>query len=446
MNKKIIIGSIALVVLIAIGLTLYFVLSPTKCKPSCKGKSCGSSDGCGGKCRQQCSSTGQACTSDSSCPSGQTCNDGMCSSSSQGCTTDSSCPSGQLCDSGVCTPCTANCEGKECGDSDGCKGICQTGTCSQQGYACMAGKCTCQSDCTGKKCGELDNCGNPCLVGPCDDPTQMCQNGTCICAPKCSGKNCGDSDTCGGFCDGPCSNVDENCENKKCVTCPAEINCLNVCGTNIPDGCGKNGICGGESQRDKYISCPSNSSCQTNNFCSSLNKYIQVQILPLSNNNLTLSTATSTPAPNTDKNPMVFIGNDIINPKTTDLVNKTKWEIVPMSGNNNLYQIYSGCDNAADGTYAVTGYCDYYQGSGSQTYWALSVVSNNIICTQNIIGYDDIENTYWFIYNLPSGGVAIKHFKSNLFLSQGDFVTILGVGVLLPTLKQDIFAWTLNYY
>ncbi|WP_437740933.1 hypothetical protein WMF39_35500 [Sorangium sp. So ce1504] len=77
---------------------------PPECTPSCAGKVCGASDGCGWKC-----STG-------SCPAGTTCGGG-----------------------GVAYQCgcTPQCSGKTCGAPDGCGGICTGGSCPA-GQACGA--------------------------------------------------------------------------------------------------------------------------------------------------------------------------------------------------------------------------------------------------------------------------------------------------------------------
>ena len=75
------------------------------CQPSCAGKTCGASDGCGGTC-----------------------------SSGSGC-------------------CAPSCGGKPCGASDGCGGTCSSGS----------GCCT--PSCAGKSCGASDGCGGTCSIG-----------------------------------------------------------------------------------------------------------------------------------------------------------------------------------------------------------------------------------------------------------------------------------------
>ena len=78
---------------------------PAPCQPSCAGKLCGASDGCGGTCKSG---------------------------------------------SGCCAP---SCASKLCGASDGCGGTCKSGS----------GCCT--PSCTGKSCGASDGCGGTCNIG-----------------------------------------------------------------------------------------------------------------------------------------------------------------------------------------------------------------------------------------------------------------------------------------
>ncbi|MDI1476283.1 hypothetical protein [Polyangium sp. y55x31] len=82
------------------------------CTPSCTGKSCGASNGCGGKC------------ANGSCPAGTTCGGG-----------------GVYAQCG----CTPQCSGKSCGAPDGCGGICTSGSCPY-GQACgtagVPGQCS----------------------------------------------------------------------------------------------------------------------------------------------------------------------------------------------------------------------------------------------------------------------------------------------------------------
>jgi hypothetical protein len=60
---------------------------------------------------------------------------------------------GWICQAQICAGCTPSCSGKACNSSDGCGGLCTTGS----------GCCT--PDCTSKYCGEDDGCGGTCNVG-----------------------------------------------------------------------------------------------------------------------------------------------------------------------------------------------------------------------------------------------------------------------------------------
>jgi hypothetical protein len=69
-------------------------------------------------------------------------------------------------------PCVPTCEGKQCGADDGCKGICQTGSCPA-GQSCNAGKCmspVCSS--AGKPCSVNSPTGQCC-------PGLRCNGGIC---------------------------------------------------------------------------------------------------------------------------------------------------------------------------------------------------------------------------------------------------------------------------
>lgn len=57
-------------------------------------------------------------------------------------------------------PCVPQCEGKKCGDPDGCDGACQAGSC-QPGWECQNGKCICKPNCENRGCGD-DGCGGSC--------------------------------------------------------------------------------------------------------------------------------------------------------------------------------------------------------------------------------------------------------------------------------------------
>ena len=85
----------------------------------------------------------------------------------------------------------AQCEGKACGESNGCGGICSTGLCPT-GQVCVGGKCNCNADsCPGGCCSAAGQCittaaDTACGVGGalCKDCQaqggQVCLDGGCI--------------------------------------------------------------------------------------------------------------------------------------------------------------------------------------------------------------------------------------------------------------------------
>jgi len=101
------------------------------------------------------------------------------------CLGDEDCPPGQKCEGGVCV-CAPSCSGKQCGADDGCRGICQTGSCPNT-EACVAGSCVSSLCINGVKdisIGETDiDCGG-------------------VICPKCAiGKTCSvDSDCLSDYC------------------------------------------------------------------------------------------------------------------------------------------------------------------------------------------------------------------------------------------------------
>jgi len=129
------------------------------CEPDCYGKTCGASDGCGGKCRY------------GSCPAGTTYGGG-----------------------GVTYQCgcTPQCSGQACGASDGCGGICTGGACPY-GQACGAagvpGQCATLPIGQGVECFAFDD-GYTNMVGP--SQALYLQSGT--------GKACVPDGTSGGAC------------------------------------------------------------------------------------------------------------------------------------------------------------------------------------------------------------------------------------------------------
>lgn len=143
------------------------------CTPSCNGQLCGNSNGCGGTCQE-----GSGCCGAASCSNGCCTTSGVCSSgtSNSACGDNgqlcSNCTSnGQQCQNNVCTTiCTPSCSGKPCNTSDGCGGTCQTGS------GC------CNNSCSGVICGQSNGCGSTCETG----------SGCCatVGPPCCSGTGC----------------------------------------------------------------------------------------------------------------------------------------------------------------------------------------------------------------------------------------------------------------
>ena len=216
------------------------------CVPSCTPKQCGdpgaecgdAPDGCGGTldCGDLCGQN-QWCTPDFLCDCLVVECMGICCDPQESCIDDE------------CAVCIPDCDGKSCGDPDGCGDICLA--CPGENDVCANGTCLCVPDCTGKLCGETDGCGvvcedKPCAVdweacvddscvclfdecgGVCCDKTDVCVGGAC-CTPDCGGALCGDADGCGGICDGPCADPNGICQGGGCVCKYAE--CAGVCCT-----------------------------------------------------------------------------------------------------------------------------------------------------------------------------------------------------------------------
>ncbi len=122
------------------------------CIFQCTGKACGD-DGCGGSC--------------GTCQAGQSCDNGQCVSPTNTCT-----PSCQI-QPGTPAP---------CGFPDGCGGLCP-GPCVNP-KTCNQGQCvtdpTCTPQCEGKICGDDNGCGGPCTVQTCVAPRPYCIQGACV--------------------------------------------------------------------------------------------------------------------------------------------------------------------------------------------------------------------------------------------------------------------------
>jgi hypothetical protein len=122
-------------------------------------------------------------------------------------------------------PCVNKCSIGDCGNPDGCGGICGC----PKGTKCWKGKC-CESKCPPGTCGVPDGCG-----GVCGCPSgETCFHKKC-CKPQCTKNTCDVSDQCGGVCKCP--------EGVKCKNIGAKGQCcdnLGECCTFDKDG---NKIC-----------------------------------------------------------------------------------------------------------------------------------------------------------------------------------------------------------
>ena len=135
-------------------------------------------------------------------------------------------------------PCSANCEGKNCGN-DGCGGTC--GACGPD-KLCVDGVCTAITPCNGvpangtcegntlKQCVNdslvVTDCaadGKVCTIEPQFD-IALCQTETCT--PNCTNKSCG-TDGCGGSC-GTCPEGQTCAEDQQCTEDGADT-CAGKC-------------------------------------------------------------------------------------------------------------------------------------------------------------------------------------------------------------------------
>jgi hypothetical protein len=186
------------------------------------------------------------------------------------CGDDETCGTDNMCAATVSEECTAACEGKECGEVDGCA----CGTCGE-GFTCTENMCIddavdCTVVCGEAQCGEIEGC--PC--GTCEDGQECNGSNMCECVPNCTDADgnaleCGD-DGCGGSC-GSCSYGD--CDAGMCVCTP---DCDGKdCGI---DGCG--GTCGacedGFACQDSM--CVEEGDCSTVTFGDTVQKVVYMEI------------------------------------------------------------------------------------------------------------------------------------------------------------------------
>lgn len=202
-------------------------------------RSCGEGTMCAGgtTCR------GGSCCPDCPDPSGVSC--GTTPTSPAGCAAcaeGTMCAPGASCRSGAC--CTPTCSApstRPCGDrpSDGCGGTCSPGTaCEGVGETCGGSplSCECTPSCEGRACGEADGCGGEC-IGSCDagfvcaERPAPADPGDFECEPSSCLPSCGLCESC----------ILGSCEPLVCA--PGETSCFATCEccapgqTCTPTGC-----------------------------------------------------------------------------------------------------------------------------------------------------------------------------------------------------------------
>lgn len=223
----------------------------TECKPACDGKQCGA-NGCGGVCGV--CGEAKACTDAGKCVAvATTCGDGECEPGETPTNCSKDCKA-------TCAP---NCTGKNCGEIDGCGGLC-SGPCPE------GGACSAEKNCIG---------GSKCGNGTCDageNSANCSKDCKPDCTPACGGKQCGPNG-CGGSCglcgsgkactdEGQCVALGPVCGNGFCETgetnasCPADCKpAAAVCG---------NGMCeNGESNASCPADCKPAGAVCGNGFC-----------------------------------------------------------------------------------------------------------------------------------------------------------------------------------
>jgi len=232
------------------------------CVPQCDGKDCGDANSCGGLCSGPCSGGNEVCHEGACicgwekcagpcCAQGEVCEAGVCCMPTTCQALDASCgaPQNGCGDALSCGSCAPN---QHCDDQDWtceCSHAECDGICCDDGEVCTAGACTCVPECQGKGCGDDDGCGALC-DGPCFMDAAFCQGGSChcfyescgdsccgkydscqggacvtICTPNCAGLLCGADNGCGDPCDGLCLGSNQFCQDGQC-------SCIHLqCGT-----------------------------------------------------------------------------------------------------------------------------------------------------------------------------------------------------------------------
>ncbi|MGB0590547.1 MAG: hypothetical protein ACPGU1_12795 [Myxococcota bacterium] len=131
---------------------------------------------------------------------------------------------------GATTGDTTGATGTDPGDDDDAAGPDDTGEAEPEGDAP-----TCTADCEGKTCGD-DGCGGSC--GECAEGEGCGDDGTCAaaeCAPNCDGVTCGD-DGCGGSC-GECAEGEACGDDGACVAAGDDPCNPNPCDSPPADNC-----------------------------------------------------------------------------------------------------------------------------------------------------------------------------------------------------------------
>lgn len=153
--------------------------------------------------------------------------------------------------------CVPQCDGKLCGQDDGCGDACTVGFCTL-GQRCEEGVCVCD----GTSCPEGCCLAGDCYLGSADthcgeagatcvDCLQIDQScgaeQTCIaCTPQCAGKDCGAPNGCGGICSAGACPSGQTCAGGQCVcsaaSCPTGCCRDNLCYPgNVASHCGRGG-------------------------------------------------------------------------------------------------------------------------------------------------------------------------------------------------------------
>lgn len=219
------------------------------CVPDCVGKMCGNSDGCGGVCDGLCPVPTDECQAgvcvciDEDALTTCTNVGAVCGNVTNNCghnVTCGTCTPPDTCDTSThtCLPPGCSCDGKECGDDDGCGSPCVVAcpgidTCEEKPvgsgvYMCVCDDSDTSDDCAGLECGDsVDDCGNFITCPDTCVPPETCSGNTCSCTPDPFATTCSAVE---------CGNTTNNClQNVDCGGCPGSDVCVaNQCLPNLP--------------------------------------------------------------------------------------------------------------------------------------------------------------------------------------------------------------------